>query len=597
MRRRSPAGHTVRALVRSVAEETGHDAAFLVDDEVHAWPADAAVEPESGVVEEVPGGGVLVVAGAVDRAVLRRAAARIAVAVAGERLTAERDRLAERADGLTEDVRVARDRLSRVRELERRRLVGALTAFTTREFADLRELLEPLALDDFRVTLDEVIDRFRKVVRGVHPAMLPERGPAAALGELAADVARPFRFEGDLGRRVGWEVESGLYHAAAAVVAQLAESAAAQAVRVRLSRSDGALRVRFTDAGSGLTDVELRAALADDAERLAAFGGTLTTSVTAGVAEVRILLPERLDEPADGSEVDIPSTLLARVRALVAAGARGSGEWDAQAERLDRPPVVAVVGESGTAEVVVALTGVDLPGRGSATATWYEHAPVRDVPVGPAATEPDAVVRLPVPILRHLTLVDVPQCPDSTMIAPGGPLADVDVVLLLDSDNDFRRAARSAPRRVDVLTPDADVESQLRGRVVARADLYAARAVLAAVRTLPADSAVSRLRDQVLADAHELAELDVLGDLETGVLTLHANQDRAFRLLGARGRTAHERLALPASATSAEVVAAAVAAAADWRDRAASPATGSRERDACQVLVRTCEGLATTPQD
>jgi hypothetical protein len=48
--------------------------------------------------------------------------------------------------------------------------------------------------------------------------MLPDRGPAAALEELAATLPTPVRFTGDLGRRVGWEVESGLYHAVAAVL-------------------------------------------------------------------------------------------------------------------------------------------------------------------------------------------------------------------------------------------------------------------------------------------------------------------------------------------------------------------------------------------
>src|SRR5690606_41774023 len=101
----------------------------------------------------------------------------------------------------------------------------ALDASRTRLWR-LRDLLaeglppEPAMheLGEVRAALDEMIDRFRTPVRGVYPAMLPDRGPRAALEELAATLARPVRLDGDLGRRVEWQIESGLYHAAAAVL-------------------------------------------------------------------------------------------------------------------------------------------------------------------------------------------------------------------------------------------------------------------------------------------------------------------------------------------------------------------------------------------
>ncbi len=84
-------------------------------------------------------------------------------------------------------------------------------------------------------------------MRGVYPAMLPDRGPRAALEELAAMLPRPVRFRGDLGPRVGWQVESGLYHAVAAVLNVLAGRKAGEPVTVAFRRDD-ALRVRLIDA-------------------------------------------------------------------------------------------------------------------------------------------------------------------------------------------------------------------------------------------------------------------------------------------------------------------------------------------------------------
>ena len=131
--------------------------------------------------------------------------------------------------GLRAELAAARERLAQVRDLERRRLVGAITTTTLRDLAEVRGRLTGITADtaaddlaEARGALDDLIDNFRAVVRGVYPAMLPDRGPRAALEELAATLPRPVRFGGDLGRRAGWQVESGLYHAVAAVLNVLA---------------------------------------------------------------------------------------------------------------------------------------------------------------------------------------------------------------------------------------------------------------------------------------------------------------------------------------------------------------------------------------
>ena len=38
------------------------------------------------------------------------------------------------------------------------------------------------------MALDELLDRFRVIARGVYPAVLRDQGPAAALDEVIADL-------------------------------------------------------------------------------------------------------------------------------------------------------------------------------------------------------------------------------------------------------------------------------------------------------------------------------------------------------------------------------------------------------------------------
>ncbi len=72
------------------------------------------------------------------------------------------------------------------------------------------------------LTLDELLDRFRVIARGVYPAVLRDQGPAAALDEVAADLPRSVRLTGDLGGRLDWEIESGIYYVVAAAMGVLA---------------------------------------------------------------------------------------------------------------------------------------------------------------------------------------------------------------------------------------------------------------------------------------------------------------------------------------------------------------------------------------
>jgi signal transduction histidine kinase len=151
-----------------------------------------------------------------------------------------------------------------------------------------------------RVRLDELLDRFRVIARGVYPAVLRDQGPYGALDELATDLPRVVRLTGTLPDRLAWEVESGIYYLAASAMQQLAGQEADLPLRVQLAHADGRLSVEIEDPTPGTSIGALRDGLAHDAERLAALGGDLeVVSDETGGARLRAWLPEELEPYVD----------------------------------------------------------------------------------------------------------------------------------------------------------------------------------------------------------------------------------------------------------------------------------------------------------
>jgi signal transduction histidine kinase len=206
-------------------------------------------------------------------------------------LNAELAERIRRADDLATELEASQQRLAHAREIERRRLIMELGSATVDRVAALRHEvfvaragLAPGreqagtamdALKRARVGVEDLIDRFRVIARGVYPAVLRDQGPMAALEELAADLPRPVRLAGDLGRRLSWETESGIYYLTASAIQQLAGRPAERELLVHLEHADGRLSVRVEDTAPVVPPEQLRDALAGDAERLAALGGTL----------------------------------------------------------------------------------------------------------------------------------------------------------------------------------------------------------------------------------------------------------------------------------------------------------------------------------
>ncbi|TWJ27422.1 hypothetical protein [Micromonospora sagamiensis] len=213
----------------------------------------------------------------------------------------------DRVDRAVQRVGATQLELLTVQAVERDRLATAVTATPGRQLqaildrtTELKRALRagsPEATEiagGIRAGLGEMIEQFRSVVRGVYPQVLRSTGVRAALEEVTATLPVPVVFSGELGRRQGWEVESGLYQAGASAAAALGASGGEQPVTLDLGRSGGVLTIRAQRAGT--EPAEVAVALRDDSRRLAALGGRLRVE-RAGRDEptvVDILLPERL---------------------------------------------------------------------------------------------------------------------------------------------------------------------------------------------------------------------------------------------------------------------------------------------------------------
>jgi hypothetical protein len=255
-----------------------------------------------------------------DQQLMRDVAHGAGMLLRGVALNAELAERVRRADELAEELRASRRRLAQAREVERRRLLTELDTATTARLAGLRHDLDDAgraldaivageaacggddadgdvprqALERARVGLDELLERFRVIARGVYPAVLRDQGPYAALDELATDMPRPVLLTGGPAERLAWELESGIYYMAASVMQRLADRPAEQPLRVALAHAEGRLSIRVEDPSPTASVAELDEALTRDVDRLAALGGAVSLEAAEGVLVLRAWLPDHL---------------------------------------------------------------------------------------------------------------------------------------------------------------------------------------------------------------------------------------------------------------------------------------------------------------
>jgi PAS domain S-box-containing protein len=202
-------------------------------------------------------------------------------------LRASRSRIVEAADD-------ARRRLERnLHDGAQQRLVSLSLALRLaqsrlREDPDGAEQLLVGAADELTQALGEL----RELARGIHPAVLTDRGLSAALEALAARAPLPVDLSADLEDRLPGPVEAAAYYVVAEALTNVAKYSDASAVEVRAQRQNGRVVVEVADDGVGGADPSLGSGLRGLADRVEALDGQLEVVSSAGEGTtVRAVIP------------------------------------------------------------------------------------------------------------------------------------------------------------------------------------------------------------------------------------------------------------------------------------------------------------------
>jgi signal transduction histidine kinase len=265
-----------------------------------------------------------VAAAAVGLGLVALSAALLAAAPWVARAVARADEAAARAllgPGRGEELALRVEALARSRaeivaatDAERRRIERDLHDGTQRRLVSLaiqlgmaRERLgdapEPVrrVIEQAHDEATEALAELRQLVRGLHPAVLDDRGLDAALSGIAATAPLPVRLRVDVATRCSPSIEAVAYFVVSEALTNVAKHAGAARAEVTVERTGDRLRVVVRDDGRGGATLDGGAAAAANgtgtglrglAQRAAAVDGTLTVdSPPGGPTAITVELP------------------------------------------------------------------------------------------------------------------------------------------------------------------------------------------------------------------------------------------------------------------------------------------------------------------
>jgi signal transduction histidine kinase len=153
--------------------------------------------------------------------------------------------------------------------------------------AAARELLTQASTD-----LSDATTELRELARGIHPAILTDRGLAAALDALASRSVVPVELGEVPEVRLPQPVESAAYFVVAEALTNVARYSQATKASVSVARNNGNAVIEISDDGIGGADINGGTGLRGLQDRVAALDGKLTIESPAGSGtKVRALFP------------------------------------------------------------------------------------------------------------------------------------------------------------------------------------------------------------------------------------------------------------------------------------------------------------------
>jgi signal transduction histidine kinase len=123
--------------------------------------------------------------------------------------------------------------------------------------------------------LQSAIDELRELARGIHPAVLTDRGLGPALEVLADHAHLPVELTARLTSRLPSTVEAVVYYVAAEGLTNITKYAHATAATLRLETNNETVVLHVGDNGAGGADPSLGTGLRGLADRVEALGGKL----------------------------------------------------------------------------------------------------------------------------------------------------------------------------------------------------------------------------------------------------------------------------------------------------------------------------------
>ena len=235
-----------------IPEGSGWTVVELEGKRVGAIVHDRSLEPES--LASVAAAAGLAMRGEHLEAALRRSRARILEAGLAERRRLERnlhDGAQQRLVALSLTLRIAQNKIASSPD-QAVELVGAAQEELTRALEELREL-----------------------ARGIHPALLSDRGLQAAVEALAVRSPLPVKLVEVPGERLPEPVEAAAYFVIAEALTNVAKYANANAATVAVRRINGHAQVEIRDDGVGGADPCRGSGLRGLADRVGALDGSL----------------------------------------------------------------------------------------------------------------------------------------------------------------------------------------------------------------------------------------------------------------------------------------------------------------------------------
>ncbi|MDW6060766.1 sensor domain-containing protein [Streptomyces sp. FXJ1.4098] len=138
------------------------------------------------------------------------------------------------------------------------------------------------------------LQELRDLARGIHPAVLTDRGLDAALSSVAARCTVPVQVGVDLPERPAPAIEGIAYFTVSELLQNISKHSGARTATVEVWRSDGRLLIQVRDDGHGGASTDRGSGLAGLAERLGSVDGLFTVdSPVGGPTAVTAELPWR----------------------------------------------------------------------------------------------------------------------------------------------------------------------------------------------------------------------------------------------------------------------------------------------------------------